>query len=50
MARKLYTLVEKGGLIKEGKIPMQELDSQRGEGAYFHRGAYFRGNMVLVKL
>ena len=25
---------------------MQELDSQRGEGAYFRMGAYFRGNMV----
>ena len=26
---------------------MQELDSQRGEEAYFQMGAYFRGNTVL---
>ena len=49
MARKLYTLVEKGGLIKEGKIPMQELDSQRGEGAYFHRGGLFSGQYGISK-
>ena len=42
---KLYTLVEKGGAYKGGKkIPMQELDSQRGE------GAYFRGNTVILCL
>ena len=35
VASELYTLVEKGGLIKEGKIPMQEHDSQREEGLIF---------------
>ena len=28
---------------------MQELDSQRGEGAYFRRGAYFQGNTVNIR-
>ena len=28
----------KGGLIKEAKIPAQELDSQRGEGLIFGGG------------
>ena len=27
---------------------MQKFDSQRGEGAYFWRGAYFQGNTVIV--
>ena len=48
MASKLNTLVEKD-LIKEGKIPKQELDSQRGEGAYFWRRAYFRDDTVIRK-
>ena len=39
VASKLYTLVEK---YKGGIIPMQELDSQRGEGAYFQRRLIFR--------
>ena len=43
VASKLYTLVEKGA-YKGGKIPMQELDSQRGEGAYFW------GNTVILLL
>ena len=43
-----HTCGEGGGIIKEGIIPMQEVDSQRGEGAYFRRGAYFRGNTVLL--
>ena len=50
MASKLYTLVDKGWRKKEGKIPMQELDSQRGEGVYFQRGAYFRGNTVILDM
>ena len=29
------------GLINEVKIPVQELGSQRGEGAYFQRGFIF---------
>ena len=37
----LYTLVKRERLIKEGKIPMQELDRQRG--GLFSKGAYFRG-------
>ena len=35
MASKQYILVVERGLIKEAKIPVQELDSQRGKGAYF---------------
>ena len=30
-----------GGLIIEANIPVQELDGQRGEGAYFRRGLIF---------
>ena len=33
-------LVE-GGLIIEANIPVQELEGQRGEGAYFRRGLIF---------
>ena len=29
------------GLIIEANIPMQELEGQRGEGAYFRRGLIF---------
>jgi hypothetical protein len=35
-------------IINEGKIPVQELVGQRGEGAYFRRGAYFRDNTVIT--
>ena len=30
-----------GGLIIEANIPVQELEGQRGEGAYFRRGLIF---------
>ena len=30
-----------GGLIIEVNIPVQELEGQRGEGAYFRRGLIF---------
>ena len=35
VASKCYTLVKEGALINEANIPVQELDSQRGKGAYF---------------
>ena len=37
-----------GGLVKEGKMPMQELDSQRGEGGFFQRGLIFGEDTVLI--
>ena len=30
-----------GGLIVEANIPVQELEGQRGEGAYFQKGLIF---------
>ena len=38
-----------GGLIIEANIPVQELEGQRGEGAYFRRGLIF-GRIRYVKL
>ena len=42
VASKRYTLVKEGALINEANIPVQELDSQRG------KGAYFGGHMVYI--
>ena len=42
VASKRYTLVKERALINEANIPVQELDSQRG------KGAYFGGHMVYI--
>ena len=36
-----------GGLIIEANIPVQELEGQRGEGAYFGRIWYYQNNEIL---